>query len=105
MNIIYAMRKTTKYIMGFIYEMIVMMVGFILLLSVTSCEHEELTRSMDQDDYAIMIEDSLMTDDTVIIEEESGISFDMECDSLEDDVEEVRFIAKEWEEDGMEVDL
>ena len=64
-----------------------------------SCERVEMTRSGDWDDITVLRGDS------AIIEEKTGISFEMESDSLEEDIEDVYFNAKEWEEDGMNVDL
>lgn len=37
--------------------------------------------------------------------EESGISFDMESDEMDEDVEELYFDAEEWGEERMDVDL
>ena len=35
----------------------------------------------------------------------TSISFDIESDQMEEDVEEIYFEAKEWEEENMEEDL
>lgn len=81
------MKNKNKTILG------VIITGFIGLLSGISCEKMEITRSMEENN------------ETESMYYESGISFDMESDSLEEDVEEVHFTAREWGEEGVNVDL
>ena len=64
-----------------------------------SCERVEMTRSGDWDAITVLRGDS------AIIEEKTGISFEMESDSLEEDIEDVYFNAKEWEEEGLDAYL
>lgn len=73
--------------------------GSLLLPFATSCENTELTHSFDDDGKAIMTEDSVNVDD------EEGISLELESDSLEEQVEEIHFKAKDWEEEAMNADL
>ena len=65
---------------------IVSIIGSAWLLSVTSCGKEEMTRSVD------MFEDTVMINDSVNIDDRTGVSFDMESDSLTEEIEEVYFI-------------
>lgn len=81
------MKNKNKAILG------VVTTGFIWLLSGTSCEKTEITRSMEEDN------------ETERIDDKSGISLDMESDSLYEDIEEIHFNAEEWGEEGMDVDL
>lgn len=74
-----------------------------LLLGV-SCEKGEMVRSVDRDDYTGLMSDSIIMEESKV-EDESGISFEMESDSLQEDIEDVYFHSKEWEEEGIVVDL
>ena len=65
---------------------IVSIIGIAWLLSGTSCGKEEMTRSVD------MFEDAVMINDSVNIDDRTGVSFDMESDSLTEEIEEVYFI-------------
>ncbi|MDE7351310.1 MAG: hypothetical protein K2N25_09595 [Muribaculaceae bacterium] len=44
-------------------------------------------------------------DEIEVIDDQSGISFEMENDSLEDEIKNIIFDPQEWEEEGMGVDL
>ena len=93
------MGKTAKYIKGYLHFLIMTTIEFVLLLLGTSCEKEVITRSIDQDEYTEIIEDSLKVDS------QSGISLNMESDTLKEEIEEIHFQAKEWEDVGMDVDV
>lgn len=80
-------------------------IGFMLLLLGASCEKGELTRSVDWNDYTGLISDSIIMEESIKMDDKSGISFEMESDSLLEDIEDVHFHSKEWEEQGMVVDL
>lgn len=70
------MKNKNKEILG------VVITGFIWLLSGLSCEKMEITRSIEEDN------------ETEKMDDESGVSFELESDSLKEDVEELHFIAK-----------
>ena len=79
--------------------------GIIWLLLGFSCEKAELIRSVDSNDFTGLMRDSIIIEESMKMDDKSGISFKMESDSLEEDIEDVYFNAKEWEEDEMNVDL
>lgn len=91
------MRNTANFCKRFI-RFFVIGTGWLLLS--TSCEKTEITRSIDED-----YETESLKHETGSIDIEEGISFEMESDSLDEDIEEVHFHANEWEEEGMAVDL
>ena len=68
-------------------------VGIIWLLAGTSCEKEAITRSLDEDFEPEKIGST------------SGISFELENDSLEEVIENIRLEAEEWKEESRGVDL
>ena len=68
-------------------------VGCVWLFLGISCEKVEITRSGEVDD------------EIEVIDDQSGISFEMENDSLEDEIKNIIFDPQEWEEEGMGVDL
>lgn len=78
--------------------------GLIWLLLGVSCEKGKMVSSLDMDDYTGLMSDSIIMEESKL-EDKSGISFDMESDSLKEDIEDVYFHSNEWEEDGMDVDL
>ena len=92
------MEKTAKDLKRHLYFLIMTTVEFVWLLLGTSCEKEVITRSMDQNEYTEIIEDSVKSDG------QSGISFEMDSDTLTEEIEEVHFQAKEWEDVGMDAD-
>lgn len=80
-------------------------IGFMWLLLGISCEKGGLTRSVDWDDYTEFMSDSIIMEDSIKMDDKSGISFEMESDSLKEDIEDVYFHAKEWGEERINVDL
>ena len=87
-------------IMDRLTKFIINTVGFFsLILVVISCEKAELTRS------GFIEEFTRETEDTVTIDEKSGISFELESDSLTEEIEDIYFHAEEWEEESMDSDL
>lgn len=80
-------------------------IGITWLLSGISCEKEGMIRSIDPDVQNLMISDSVKFNDSGKSYEQSGISFEMESDSLQDEVEEINLGAKDWDEECMDVDL
>lgn len=84
---------------------VVITTGVMWLLLGVSCEKGELTRSVDLDDYTGLMSDSIIMEESIKMDDKSGISFEMESDSLKEDIEDVYFHSKEWEEQGMVVDL
>ena len=65
---------------------IVSIIGIAWPLLGISCGKEEVARSMEMYDEPVMI------NDTVKIDDGPGVSFDMESDSLTEEIEEVYFI-------------
>ncbi len=59
-----------------------------------SCEKNEAYHFPESHDYTIMSEDTLDLNERNM-DEKSGISFDLESDSLEDEIENIFFFAKE----------
>lgn len=86
-------------------EMIIMAMGAIWLILGMSCEKTELTHSMEENEYTVKICDSVKIEDSFNIEDKSGISFEMGNDSLEEDIENVYFHTKEWEEEIMDTNI
>lgn len=80
-------------------NLVVPSIGFVWLLLAISCEKTELTRSIDWDENTDIIEDSVKVND------KSGFSFELESDTLKEEIEEIHFHAKEWEEEDMSADL
>lgn len=74
-------------------------IGLGWLLVGVSCDEVGLTRSMDWDEHIEVIDDSVKADG------QSGISFEMDSDTLKEEIEEVHFQAKEWESTDMDADL
>lgn len=72
---------------------VVIMAGFLGLTLGVSCEKVELTRSMPD------------VGEPETIDSISGISFELDNDSLEEEVEEVYLDAEKWEEEDMGIDL
>ena len=64
----------------------VSIIGIAWALLGISCGKEEVTRSME------MYHEAVMINDTVKIDDGPGVSFDMESDSLTEEIEEVYFI-------------
>lgn len=87
------------------YFVLTSIMGIIWLLSGISCEKEGMIRSIDPDVQNLMISDSVKFNDSGKSYEQSGISFEMESDSLKDEVEEINLGAKDWDEECMDVDL
>lgn len=98
------MKKIVKYLKRFISVIIVMTLGLIWLVLGISCEKAEITRSIDGIDYT-MTEDSILIKDTVKNDDKPGISFDIESDSLKEEIENIYFHPKEWEEEDTDIDL
>lgn len=93
------MEKTAKYLKRYFNFRIITLIGFVWLLSGTSCEKEVMTRSMDWDEHTEIIEDSVKVDGL------SGISFEMGSDTLKEEIEEIHLHTKEWEDLSMNADL
>lgn len=93
------MKKTAKYFRRYSCLMILTTIGLVWLLAGVSCEKTELTRSIDWDENTEIIEDSVKVND------KSGFSFELESDTLKEEIEEIHFHAKEWEDVGMDADL
>lgn len=74
-------------------------IGSICLTFTTSCDNVELTRGGEIDDSAVK------TQDTTTIDERSGISLELESDSLAEEIEDIYFQPQEWEEESMYSDL
>ncbi len=68
--------------------------AFVVLIWGVSCEKEDISHSQGRD-VGTKIYDS---------QPEPGISFDLESDSLEENVEEIYFEAKAWDEDEMDME-
>lgn len=68
--------------------------GILVTLSLSSCDRNEAP---------YLIWKHRVTDDEDV--SVSGISFNMDSDSLEEEVEEINFESKDWDEEGMDVDL
>ncbi len=65
----------------------------------TSCDGMELTRSAEVHEIKAMAEDSTKIDD------KSGLSFELDSDSLEEEIENIYFKASEWEEEINNADI
>lgn len=74
-------------------ELVVAIAGFVSLMLGGSCEKVEITRSEEREE---VIEN---------VDGKSGVSLEMESDSLLDDIENLNLDAEEWGEEGMDVDL
>ena len=85
--------------MRYLYLMAMTTIGLGWLTVGMSCDEVGLTRSMELDVY------TEITKDSVKVEGQSGISFEMESDTLKEEIEEVHFQAKEWEDVGIDADL
>ncbi|MDE5871866.1 MAG: hypothetical protein K2H22_07985 [Muribaculaceae bacterium] len=70
-----------------------------------SCEKIEVTRSIDSDDNEVRTSDSIVIEDTVDIEANSGIIFGLGSDSLEVEIEDLHFHPQNWEEESVNTDL
>ena len=76
------------------YNVKTLLAGFVwLILGGSSCEEVEPTRSICD------------IRETERIDSISGISFELENDSLEEEVEDVYLDAKKWDEEDMGIDL
>ena len=82
------MENLIKYIVG----VLVLSIGTMGLFS-----------SCDREDEAYLVGKHRLSEEED--NEESGISFDIEGDEMEEDVEEIHFDAEEWGEESMEGDL
>lgn len=91
--------RTDTYKNRFIKSATVSCIGIMWLMCGTSCDRMEVTPSEEVHDINVMAEDSTK------IEDKSGISFVLDSDSLEDEIENVYFNASEWEEEKMNADL
>lgn len=70
-----------------------------------SCEKVEFKRSPERDNHAVRAEDSILIEDSGLLDEQPSISLELESDSLEDEVEEIYFYAEDWEEELIDTDL
>lgn len=70
-------------------EMIAMAIGAMCLTLGISCEKTELTNYLEEDDHAVKTCDSVVAEDSVSIDDKSGIYFELESDSLEEQIEDV----------------
>lgn len=82
------MEKIKIYIFG------MLAVGIVTMVSFSSCDR--------QDDPYLIGKHRFNQEEE---DDEAGISFVMESDSLEDEIEEIYFEASDWDEEGMDVDL
>ncbi len=91
--------KLTKHTLYFQSWMTNLCIGALWLMLGMSCDRMELTRSVEEYDIHAMTEDSAKIDD------QSGISFELDSDSLEEEIENIYFESKEWEDEKMNAHL
>ena len=81
------MKKIPEYLMRYLHLMVMTTIGLGWLLAGISCDEVELTPSIDCDEH------TEITEDSVKIDEQSGISFELESDTLKEEIEEIHFQA------------